>query len=184
MLFTKMPIETPACSPAPCRIEALVVGLGDAAVAGRHEAARRGGVAERPEPGQQRRHEHQQPGREQRLRPLGDRAPVAVREVGAQRSAARRCAVDERPRAQDERLEPARDGVVAEAPPRVGEIGRRLAVARAEAQDVGGRQPPRAPARCGDEARELVPGRAALGRERVRVHAEAVAAAAGRGAGP
>ena len=63
--------------------ESLVLRLGHAAHVGGHEAAGRRRVAERPQRRQHGGHEQQQPGRDQGLRPLGHRSPVAVREVGA-----------------------------------------------------------------------------------------------------
>ena len=160
--------------------EALVLRLGHAAQLGRNQAARRRRVAERPQRGQEGGHEHQQPGGDQRLRALGHGAPVAVREVRDQRSAPRRGAVDERPRAHDQGLEPARDRVVAEAPPGVRQVRGRLPVARAEAQDISRRQPPRAAPGRGREAGELLPGRPARSRERVRVHARRCSSSRGR----
>ncbi len=150
--------------------EAVMVWLGHAAQLRRHESAGRGRVAECPEPGQHGRCQHQRPGGEQRPGALCDRLPVAVGEIGAQRSAPRTGAVDERPRAHDERLHPARDGVVAEAAASVREVGGRFAIARSEPQHLSGGEAVRPPARARREARELVPGGPARSRKRIRMH--------------
>ena len=146
--------------------ESVVLGLGHAAQRARHEPARCRRVAERPQAGQDSGYEHQQPGGDQRLGPFGHRPPVAVCQVRAQRPGPRPRAVHERAGAQDERLQPARNGVVAEATPGIGEVGRGLAVARSQAQHVCGGQAPRPRQR-----RKLVPGGPASSRKRVRMHA-------------
>ena len=166
MLFTKMPIETPACSPAPwstspwCWGSATLrsaPGTSPPAAAGSlsaHRPARTAGTSISSQAAISG------------FGPLGHRPPVAVRQVRPQRPGPRPRAVHERAGAQDERLQPARNGVVAEATPGIGEVGRGLAVARSQPQHVGGGQAPR-PRQRG----ELVPGGPASSRKRVRMHA-------------
>ena len=144
MLLTKMPTDTPACSPAPCRTRPWCWGSATLRKsAGTSPPAAAGSLsAQRPASTAGTSISSQAASSGRGRSAIG--SPVAVREVGAQRSAARPGAVDERPRAQHERLHPARDGVVAEAAAGVGEVGRGLAIARSEPQHIRGREAPRA----------------------------------------